>query len=198
MVKFESKQYWNDNEGENNGEFLENNKICLRAVKESDLEDYYLKTNDGDSESVRNSDRMIFPVGDGARAERVANLARQNPYEEEYTVIIENHEGEAVGNINTHSCNKTNGVFKYGISILHQYRGRGYVSEAIKILLKYYFNELDYKKVEAEIYEFNNSSLVLHEKLGFVQEGILRLNHFANGRRWDTHCFGMLREEYTF
>ena len=179
-------------------QFWNGNNIRLRAVKESDLENYFLKTNDEDSESIRNSDRMIFPVGDAARAERVGQLARQNPYDEAYTLIIENNEGIPVGNINTHSCNKTNGVFKYGIGILGQYRGRGYASEAIKILLRYYFEELDYKKVEVNIYEFNEASLVLHEKLGFVKEGILRSNHFAKGRRWDTYCFGMLREEFTF
>lgn len=69
--------------------------IRLRAVKESDLKNYYLKTNDEDSDSIRNSDRMIFPVGDQARVERVAELSRQNPYNEEYTLIIENKEGRS-------------------------------------------------------------------------------------------------------
>lgn len=176
--------------------FWTGNKVKLRAVKESDLEDYYLKSDNGDSESIRNSDRMLFPVGDGARADRVAKLSRQNPYDEEYTLIIENLEGIPVGNINTHSCNKTDGVFKYGLGILHEYRGKGYASEAIKLLCKYYFNELDYKKVEASVYEFNVGSIKLHEKLGFVKEGVLRSSHFAKGRRYDVIIFGMLREEY--
>ncbi|MFA5524631.1 MAG: GNAT family protein [Tissierellales bacterium] len=178
--------------------FWDGEHVRLRAVRESDLENYYLKTNNGDTESIRNSDRMIFPVGDAARAEKISKLCRLNPYAEEYTLIIENKEGEPVGNINTHSCNKTNGTFKYGVGILHQYRGKGYATEAIKILCRYYFEELDYKKAEVEVYEFNQASVLLHEKLGFVKEGTLRSNHYAKGRRWDTYCYGMLREEFNY
>ena len=178
--------------------FWSGERISLRAIKESDLEDYYLKTNNGDTESIRNSDRMIFPVGDAARADRIGRLSRLNPYDEEYTLIIENLNGDPVGNINTHSCNRVNGILKYGIGILHEHRGNGYAVEAIRILCRYYFEELDYKKVELEIFEFNEASIKLHEKLGFVKEGTLRSNHFAKGRRWDTYCFGLLREEFTY
>lgn len=176
--------------------FWKGEKIRLRAVQESDLEAYYLKTNNGDTESTRASDRMIFPVGELTRVERVAKLSRLNPYEEEYTLIIENNEGIPVGNINTHSCNRIDGIFKYGVGILKQYRGRGYAAEAIKILCKYFFQELDYKKVEVGVYEFNKASIKLHEKLGFIKEGTLRQNHFAMGKRWNTICYGLLREEY--
>lgn len=172
--------------------------VSLRAVKESDLENYYLKTNNGDTESIRNSDRMIFPVGNALRVDKIENLSKQNPYDEEYTLIIENHDGQPVGNINTHSCNRIDGIFKYGLGILHEYRGNGYATEAIKLLCKYYFEELDYKKVELEIYEFNKASVELHEKIGFIKEGVLRSNHFAKGRRWDTYCFGMLRDEFVY
>lgn len=175
--------------------FWSGQKIRLRAIKETDLEDYYLKTENGDTEATRSSDRMIFPAGIEARRARVAKWGNLNPYEDQYHLIIEKLDGTPVGNINTHSCNQVDGVFKYGLGILMQFRGNGYASEAINILCKYFFEELDYKKVEVEIYEFNQSSIVLHEKLGFTREGVLRSNHYAKGRRWDTYCFGLLREE---
>ncbi len=176
--------------------FWSGEKINLRGVRESDYEDYFLKTNNGDTESTRNSDRMIFPVGDEARKNKINQMSSQNPYEEEYTLIIENKEKLAVGNINTHSCNKTDGIFKYGLGILKDYRGKGYASDAIKVLARYFFYELDYKKIEVMIYEFNKESVRLHEKLGFKREGVLRSNHFAKGKRWDTYCYGLLREEF--
>lgn len=174
----------------------ETDKIRLRGVKASDLEDYYLKIDEEDSESLRNSDRLIFPVGFEVRAERVAQLSKQNPYSEVYTLIIENKKGQPVGNINTHSCNGIDGVFKYGLGILAAHRGQGYATDAIRLLCKYYFDELDYKKVEVHVYEFNEASIRLHKKLGFTHEGTLRKNHYAKGKRWDTLCFGLLREEF--
>jgi len=176
--------------------FWQGNLIRLRAVKESDLEDYYLKTDNGDTDSVRSSDRMLFPVGLNARRSRVEKLSSLNPYDESYTLIIETIEGLPVGNINTHSINTIDRIFKYGVGILKDHRGHGYASEAIKILCRYYFEELDFYKVEVGIYEFNTSSIVLHEKLGFVKEGVLRKNHYAKGKRFDTYCFGLLRDEF--
>jgi RimJ/RimL family protein N-acetyltransferase len=170
-------------------------KVRLRAVELSDLENYFLKTN-GDSESLEASDRLIFPVSEEMRQERVEALSKQNPYEEEYTLIIENEAGIPVGNINTHSTNRIDGVFKYGLGILESHRGKGYASEAIKLLCQYYFDTLNYRKVEVNIYSFNTSSIGLHQKLGFVQEGLLRKNHYAHGQYHDTYCFGLLKEEF--
>lgn len=176
--------------------FFKGDKVTLRAVRTSDYEDYYLKTNNGDTESTRNSDRMVFPVGDEARKDRIDKLTRLNPYNDEYTLIIENEDKVPVGNINSHSCNRVDGVFSYGLGILADYRNKGYASDAIKILLRYFFEELDYKKAEVSVYEFNEASLALHDYLGFVREGVKRQNHFAKGKRWDTIIFGLLREEF--
>lgn len=177
-------------------QFWQGELIKLRAVKPSDLEAYYLKTDNGDTESVRSSDRMIFPVGIETRKTRIDKLSNLNPYDESYTLMIESLDGQVVGNINTHSINMVDRIFKYGLGILKDYRGNGYASEAIKILCKYYFEELDFFKVEVSIYEFNTESIQLHEKLGFVKEGSLRQNHYAKGRRYDTYCYGLLKEEY--
>lgn len=176
-------------------QFWQGKRINLRAPKTSDLEEYYLKTVN-DSAAVRSSDRLIFPVGIEARKEKINKLANQNPYDYNYTLIIENKEGVPVGNINTHSCHVLDGIFKYGLGILEAHRGHGYATEAIEILCQYYFEELDFKKAEVMVYEFNTASIALHKKLGFVQEGLLRKNHYAKGKRWDTYCFGLLREEF--
>lgn len=172
------------------------NKINLRSVRMTDLEDYYMKYGSNDSESQRNGDRVTFPYGEGVLTERVTGLTRLNPYDEQYTMIIENKEGQAVGNINSHSCEKTNGTFEYGLGIQGPFRGNGYAKEAIILLLNYYFMELGYQKAEARVYAFNEASIHIHEQLGFKREGCLRSHHYTNGRYHDEICYGMLREEY--
>lgn len=171
-------------------------KVRLRAVEEKDLEGYFCRKGPVDSVSERNGDRAIFPKSSVMMRDRVNHLAKSNPYEEEFFMIIEDNDGHAVGNINTHSVNRVNGTFEYGIGIVDTYRGKGYAKEAIALVLRFYFYELGFNKVETRVYGFNENSLKLHEKLGFVEEGRLRDNHFSNGSHHDTVCYGMLRSEF--
>ena len=50
---------------------------------------------------------------------------------------------------------------------------------------------------EAEmVYSFNEPSIRMHEKLGFVFEGRLRRTVYTNGRHYDTIYFGLTKEEF--
>lgn len=87
-------------------------------------------------------------------------------------------------------------INKYAILIRRPYWRRGYASEAIKLVARYYFRELGYQKLAALVYSFNERSLRMHEKLGFVFEGRLRRTILTQGRHYDTICFGMTKEEF--
>jgi len=64
------------------------------------------------------------------------------------------------------------------------------------LVLKYYFEELDYQKVTVQIYAFNEASLKLHKKLGFQQEGCLRRMIYTDGTYHDEIIFGLTVEEF--
>ncbi|MDR0139570.1 GNAT family N-acetyltransferase [Metabacillus idriensis] len=57
-------------------------------------------------------------------------------------LTIENFDGELVGRLNTDKCDPRNGTFSYGISLFREHWKKGYASDAIKVLLRYFFNEL--------------------------------------------------------
>lgn len=104
--------------------------------------------------------------------------------------------GELVGGMNTFNCNMQNGTFSYGLGIFPPYQRHGYASESIILLLRYFFMELRYQKVTAQVYAFNDGSLKLHEKLGFQQEGHLRRMFYSAGQYHDMVVLGMLAEEF--
>lgn len=176
--------------------FWKGTKVRLRAVEMSDLENYFCN-GEPDTDGQRNGDRMLFPVSKELMRERVAKLAKSNPQGEDFFLIIEDNEGNPVGNINSHSCSPKDGTFEYGIGIKKDHRGKGYAGEAIRILLNYYFTELDYQKVNVKIYSFNEESIKLHEKLGFTLEGRLRRSFFAMGTHHDILCYGLTKEEFS-
>lgn len=178
------------------GNIWNGEKVRLRAVEMSDLKDYFLADEEYDTDSQRCGDRVLYPLGSAMMEDRVAKLSKQSPVDDEFFLIIEDKEGHPVGNINTHSMSRGDGFFEYGLGVKKKYRGKGYASEAIKILLNFCFMELGFRKAEARVYSFNEASIALHRKLGFVQEGLLRSHHFANGEYHDEYCFGMTKDEF--
>jgi len=70
------------------------------------------------------------------------------------------------------------------------------VPEAVVLLLRFYFGELAYRKVETKVYAFNEPSLRFHDALGFKREGCRRAAHFTEGQYHDIVLFGMMAEEF--
>lgn len=171
-------------------------KIKLRGVEGKDFEGYFNR-KERDSESDRASFEIMFPVTEEKIKERVESLSKNSFENDEFFFIMEDKEGKAVGNINTHSCNRKNGTFKYGIGVKKEHWGNGYAGDAIKLVLRYYFNELGYQKANVSIYEFNDKSIKLHEKLEFKLEGRIRRNYYTDGKYFDELVYGITKEEHT-
>ena len=62
--------------------------------------------------------------------------------------------------------------------------------------LDYAFHDLGLHKVCGQALGFNKRSIRFHEKLGFVQEGLLREQHFDGEHYHDVLCFGLLASEW--
>jgi len=74
--------------------------------------------------------------------------------------------------------------------------GKGYGTDAMNILLRYAFMELNLRRVSLGVFAYNPRAIRSYEKAGFQHEGRLRqaLNH--EGNRWDIHFMGVLRDEW--
>ncbi|HZG76507.1 MAG TPA: GNAT family protein [Paenibacillus sp.] len=170
-------------------------KVRLRPVSPADWKLFH--ENDQDSEGARLSDALYFPRsedGTKAWAERASSAAASEG--DNVFLAIETIDGALVGSIATDRCDARNGTFKYGVAIFRNHWRNGYASEAIAILLRYYFEELRYRKANAYVYAFNEASRALHERLGFVREGILREMIFTKGKPYDEYVYGLTKEEF--
>jgi aminoglycoside 3-N-acetyltransferase len=172
----------------------EGKKVRLRAIEPADWELFH--QNDLDSEAARLCD-IIYPPRspDGTRL-MTERAATKEPHGDNLWLAIENHAGEMVGSLNTQSCDPRHGTFKYGLAIFRNHWRKGYASDAILIILRYYFEELRYQKVTATVYSFNQSSIALHQRLGFQQEGRLQSMIFSQGEYHDELVYGLTRAQY--
>ncbi|HZQ08398.1 MAG TPA: GNAT family protein [Anaerolineae bacterium] len=74
--------------------------------------------------------------------------------------------------------------------------GKGYGSDAVRITLRYGFQELNLHRINLNVFGYNTRAIRAYEKLGFAHEGAIRGALKRYGRRWDILFMGILREEW--
>jgi RimJ/RimL family protein N-acetyltransferase len=75
-------------------------------------------------------------------------------------------------------------------------RGKGYGTEALHMLLRYAFDELNLYRVAAATVEYNTGAIRFFERAGFVVEVRRRQAIQRDGNRWDAVMLGLLRDEW--
>ena len=158
-------------------DFWQGKRIRLRALEPADAEIFF--TWNRDSEMPRNVD-FVWPPGSLAMQRRWAEEGSLKKMEgDNLFLVMENRDGEVVGSINTHDCDRRTGCFSYGVAVRREHQCRGYASEAIQLVLRYFFEELRYQKVTVHVTSYNAASIRLHQRLGFQLEGRLRRMQFT-------------------
>jgi len=74
--------------------------------------------------------------------------------------------------------------------------GKGYGTDAMRIMLRYAFQELNLHRVGLLVFEYNPRAIRSYEKAGFQPEGRIRGMMRREGRRWDWLMMGILRSEW--
>lgn len=88
------------------------------------------------------------------------------------------------------------GQTELGYFIVPKERNKGYVSEAIQIIVDYLFLSRDIVRIQAKADPENVASWKALEKAGFLREGILRKTYYCRGK-WRNDClYSIIREEW--
>lgn len=169
--------------------------VRLRGLEPEDWETFF--TWNQDSDTARMFDHAWFPTSATRARHWAEETATRSVADDSFFFAIEELEGgTVVGSIDPKDCDRRVGNFSYGVGIIPERRRRGYASEAILLVARYYFQELRYQKMNAEVHDDNPASVALHERLGFTREGTLRRMAYTGGQYHDQLCFGMTAEEF--
>lgn len=74
--------------------------------------------------------------------------------------------------------------------------GRGYGTDAMRLILRYGFIELNLQRISLGLHSYNKRALKSYQKAGFKVEGMIRQDTLREGRRTDGIFMGILREEW--
>jgi len=107
--------------------------------------------------------------------------------------IIEKKDGSKIGSIGHFPVGK---LLEIGYAIIPSERGKGYCTEAVKIMVDYLFLAKDTARIQAHTDTRNKASQKVAEKAGFKKEGTIRKAMFIMGEWRDLFLYSILREEW--
>ena len=110
--------------------------------------------------------------------------------------LIEDQHQHIIGTI-THFKSRTPASREIGYRLFDPQRGgRGYTSEATRLLVDYLFHAYTYHRLELLMDPQNTASERIAQKNGFTQEGLMRQAFFINGSMRDVKMYSLLRPEW--
>ena len=83
-----------------------------------------------------------------------------------------------------------------GYVLGRRYWGQGYAHEGVASLIEFAFDDLNLRRLEAEVDPRNTASGKVLHRLGFMQEGLLRERWALKGEITDSGVYGLLRHEW--
>jgi RimJ/RimL family protein N-acetyltransferase len=84
-----------------------------------------------------------------------------------------------------------------GLAVHPDYRGRKLADDAARVLQRHLLIDLDFHRLQLEIYGFNERAIQHAERSGFIHEGTKRKAYWRHGEWVDGVLFGLVREDLT-
>ncbi len=174
---------------------ISGNRIRLRAIEREDLALFVTWLNDP---QVLEGLSLYFPLSNHVEERWFENMM-QKPAEEHPLMIEvkEDNNWVSIGDIGLMNLDWRNRSAELGIQIGDKnYWDHGYGSEAIKLFLRHSFETLNLNRVTLRVFETNLRARHVYQKIGFVQEGVLRKAFYQQGRYIDEIVMSVLKSEW--
>jgi len=174
---------------------LKGSRITIRRLKRSDCESIYVHIKD--PRVLRYLPAVPNPYNRDDARTWIALTHRKARRDTAYHFGIEhNQEREIIGGMSFNEVNHHDLDGELGYWLAHRHWRKGYVSEALRLMLDFAFKELKLRRVYAFVAVSNRPSQALLEKHGFRREGTLRQSCRMKNRWHDEYLYALLRGEY--
>jgi len=170
-------------------------RVRLRALEKDDLPRFVFWINDPE---VRRNLTLFQPLS-LAQEEKWFEETLCHPVEEQplYIEIKDGNDWMLVGNVSLANIDRREKSAEVGIFIgSKDHWGKGYGSEALRLLIGHAFNHLNLNRIFLRVFETNPRAIRCYEKCGFQHEGRMREAHFQDGGYVDVLLMSILKSEW--
>jgi RimJ/RimL family protein N-acetyltransferase len=123
-----------------------------------------------------------------------AQVKNENSYQFGIYTCSDN---EIIGSAGLHAPHWRNRSAELGIAVGNKaFWGKGYGTEASRLVLNYGFWELNLHRISLLVYAYNHRAIRSYEKLGFVHEVVRREAVYRDGHYYDILVMSLLRHEW--
>lgn len=173
---------------------IKGNVITLRAIEVEDLELLSIWSNS--PELWENLVGWHFPYSKLSTEQYIKNINNNNiTYQ---NLAIETEELGLIGTINLVDIDWKNRNASNGIMLGDKdSRGKGYALDAVMTMMRYAFKELNLKRLDAEMIDYNNRSINFYtKKCGWKIEGEKEDSIYRNGSFHSKILCGITHKQY--
>lgn len=148
---------------------LETNRLVLKCVDHSDR-DFIFK--EFQNEFIN---RYLYdeePMTAISQADKLIDFyTMAEPRNQNRWVLIDKATNTKLGTCGYHLWNPDNKVVEIGFELMEQYNGRGYMLEAVKVIIEFARREMKVERINAIVYIRNENCIKLLKRLGFIKAG---------------------------
>lgn len=169
-----------------------NERIRLSQITWDDKPAYLKHLNETDEFHARMG-MMPFPYREIDAEAWITKVARETMEADgRRNWAIRNKDGELVGGTGIFGLARGEKA-EIGYWLAKPYWGKGIVTEVVRRLCEFAFDQYGLRRIYAQAFATNPASARVLEKAGFELEGTLRRHHFRDGEPIDVLFFGMMR-----
>jgi RimJ/RimL family protein N-acetyltransferase len=168
--------------------------VTLRELREADLPrlvEWWQATQT----AVRQLDGPAHPRPGQFVAENFRTWS-QNSGADVGLSVVERASGEFAGHVTLYGASVKDRCATLAIIVGPPFQGRGVGRDALKLMLRYGFDELGLHRVELNVLGYNEPAIRAYRAVGFREEGRRRSAVFRSGGWHDEVLMGLLSEEW--
>ncbi|GIP38857.1 aminoglycoside N(6')-acetyltransferase [Paenibacillus sp. J31TS4] len=171
--------------------YLKGTNIYLRPPAASDAEAYHRLINDPEARRLTGSHKLY------STSQLADYLSAKAGDASSVLLLIASREtGAVVGDVALQQIDRFNRSASIRVAVHAEERGKGYGTEAMKLMLEYGFGIANLHRIELNVYTFNEQAIRLYEKLGFHREGVQRDYLYYDHAYHDSILMSLLEDEY--
>jgi diamine N-acetyltransferase len=169
-------------------------RVILRAWERDDVRAHWEASQSSENVGQRQRDWHEPPR---SLAQMEAEFDAQGDDSDDCVRLIIEADGHPVGDIDLFHMEQRNRNSLVGLGIWRaEDRCHGYGGDALRTLMRWAFRHLNLHRIELSVDPDNAPALRVYRKVGFVEEGRRREQHFDDGSYRDEIIMGVLRREF--
>ncbi|WP_439689779.1 GNAT family N-acetyltransferase [Curtobacterium sp. SP.BCp] len=173
---------------------LEGDGVRFRALDDGDLPDLVRWWRDPEWAVLQQI--LVRPRPEAPIVEMFRSWSKSERSGEVGFSVVDRASGELVGHVTLFGAALPVRAATLAVMIGSEHVGRGYGTDAVRLLTEYGFREMGLNRIEIQVHAFNDRARAVYRKAGYVEEGVRREAVFHDGLFHDEVIMSALARDW--